>query len=226
MKKISRTKSVLRGIKFYDPHHKPFLNDVPEDEAARAEMLLKKISKTKNVLRGTRSYLIGPMEYLNGEGWRNEIKEKLSGRGIKFYDPYHKPFLNDVPEDEAARAEMLHWRETEQYDLVSARMKAVRGYDLRLCDVCDWFVAVIKPNIASWGSAEEITTLIREKKTIFLVIDDPLGKKVCPLWLFGVLPHKYIYNSLEDAIDTIKAIDDGIVKISNDKFKLLKPEYR
>lgn len=166
------------------------------------------------------------MEFENGEGWRNKLKNALDGRGIKFYDPYHKPFLHDIPEDEAARQEMYHWRESGQYDLVSQRMKQVRSCDLRLCDICDWFVAVIKPKLASWGSAEEITTVVREKKPIFLVIDDEKGKKACPLWLFGVLPHKYIYNSLAEAIDTIKAIDDGIVKCSSDRWKLLKPEFR
>jgi hypothetical protein len=166
------------------------------------------------------------MEFVNGEAWRNVVKKELGNRGITFFDPYHKPFMDDVPEDESSRKEMMHWRETGQFDLLAQRMKQVRAYDLRLCDISDWFVAVIKPSIASWGSAEEITTLIREKKTIFLVIDDPLGKRACPLWLFGVLPHKYIYDSVDDAIKTIKAIDDGIVKISNDRFKLLKPEFR
>ena len=121
---------------------------------------------------------------------------------------------------------MLHWMETEQYDLVASRMKEVRGYDLRLCDVCDWFIAVIKPSIASWGSAEEITTVIREKKPLFLIIDDPRGKRACPLWLLGVLPHKYIYNNLQEAIQTIKYIDAGIVKMSSDRWKLLLPELR
>ena len=182
--------------------------------------------KKVNFLCKTRCYLIGSMEFVNGEGWRNTVKSKLDGRNITFFDPYHKPFIDDVPEDDASRKDMLHWRETEQYDLVAQRMKQVRAYDLRLCDISDWFIAVIKPSIASWGSAEEITTLIREKKTIFLVIDDPKGKRACPLWLFGVLPHKYIYDSLDDAINTIKANDDGIVRISNDSFKLLKPEMR
>ena len=182
--------------------------------------------KPKNLLKRTRCYLIGSMEFLNGEGWRNTVKKELGDRNITFFDPYHKPFIDDVPEDDAARQEMLHWRETGQYDLVAQRMKQVRAYDLRLCDISDWFIAVIRPSVASWGSAEEITTLIREKKTIFLVIDDPKGKRACPLWLFGVLPHKYIYDSLEDAINTVKAIDDGIVKISNDRFKLLKEEFR
>lgn len=166
------------------------------------------------------------MQYSDGRGWRDTVKESLKDRGIKFFDPYHKPFVHDVPEDESSRAEMLHWMETEQYDLVSQRMKQVRGYDLRLCDLCDWYIAVIKPAVASWGSAEEITTIIREKKPLFLVIDDPRGKKATPLWLMAVMPHKYIYNNLDDAIQTIKAIDDGIVKMSSDRWKLLIPELR
>jgi hypothetical protein len=179
-----------------------------------------------NLLKDTRCYLIGHMQYCDGRGWRDTIKTTLKDRGIKFYDPYYKPFLHDVPEDENSRAEMLHWMETEQYDLVVQRMKDVRGYDLRLCDICDWFVAVIKPNVASWGSAEEITTINREKKPLFLVIDDPKGRRACPLWLMGVLPHKYIYNNIEEAIETIKAIDVGTVKMSSDRWKLLTPELR
>jgi len=179
-----------------------------------------------NCLRDTRCYLIGHMQYVNGEGWRTDVKKRLGPRNIKFYDPYHKPFIQDIPEDENSRQEMHHWMETEQYDLVAQRMKAVRGYDLRLCDVCDFFIAVIAPEIPSWGSAEEITTVIREKKPLFLVINHPQGKKKTPLWLMGIMPHKYIYNSLEEAFKMIEAIDDGIVKMSSDRWKLLKPELR
>ena len=181
---------------------------------------------TRNLLRNTRCYLIGHMQYSNGESWRTEVKTNCKDLGIKFYDPYYKPFIHNIPEDESSRKEMLHWMDIEQYDLVSARMKPVRGYDLRLCDVCDWFIAVIKPEVASWGSAEEITTVIREKKPLFLVIDHPRGKKACPLWLLGTLPHKYVYSTLSEVIDTVKAIDSGIVRMSSDRWKLLKPEFR
>ena len=166
------------------------------------------------------------MENINGESWRNSVKEQLSDRGIIFFDPYHKPFIYDVPEDENSRKEMSHWRETEQYDILAQRMRSVRGYDLRLCDICDFFIVNINPKIASWGSAEEIVTVIRQKKPVFLSIDDPLGKKACPLWLFGVLPHKYIYDNVAQVINCIKAIDDGIIKLNSDRWKLLKPELR
>lgn len=166
------------------------------------------------------------MQYSNGEGWRNDVKSQLSSRGIKFYDPYHKPFIQDIPEDESSRKEMIHWMDTEQYDLVYTRMKQVRNYDLRCCDLCDWFIAVIKPEVASWGSAEEITTVIKEKKPLFLVIDHPNGKKATPLWLMSIMPHKYIYNSLQDVIDTIKNIDDGIIHMSSDRWKLFREDLR
>ena len=198
----------------------PILSDKEFDD------IVKELERPTNLLRGTRCYLIGHMQYMDGRGWRDKIKERFKHDGIKFYDPYHKPFIQDIPEDEDARAEMLHWMETEQYDLVAQRMKAVRSCDLRLCDICDWYVAVIKPAVASWGSAEEITTLIREKKPLFLVIDDPRGKKACPLWLMAIMPHKYIYNNLEEAMQTIQAIDDGVIKMSSDRWKLLLPELR
>lgn len=164
------------------------------------------------------------MQYLNGRGWRDQVKTSLDNRGITFFDPYHKPFVHDVPEDESSREQMLNWMETEQYDLVQTRMWAIRGYDLRLCDVCDFFIAHINPAVASWGSAEEITTVVREKKPLFLSIEG--GKKKTPLWLMGKLPHKYIYNSVDEIIETIKAIDDGILKLSSEKWKLLRPELR
>lgn len=204
----------------------PYVPYAPGMKSPVMSKITTKLSEKKNLLKDTRCYLIGGMQYTDGRGWRDEVKDTFKDSGIKFYDPYHKPFLHNIPEDDASRAEMLHWMETEQYDLVHARMKPVRGYDLRLCDICDWFIAVIKPSVASWGSAEEITTIIREKKPLFLVIDDPRGKKSTPLWLMALMPHKYIYSNLEEAIDTIKAIDKGIIHMTSDRWKLLLPELR
>lgn len=177
-----------------------------------------------NLLQKTRCYLIGHMQYENGRGWREIVKKRLVTRNITFFDPYFKPFVHDIPEDEDSRSQMIHWMETEQYDLVTSRMWSIRGYDLRLCDVCDFFIAHINPSVASWGSAEEITTVIKQKKPLFLSVEG--GKKKTPLWLMGMMPHKYIYNNVDEVMDTIEAIDDGIIKINSDRWKLLKPELR
>lgn len=177
-----------------------------------------------HALRGTRCYLIGHMQYCDGRSWRDVVKKKLKPCGINFFDPYYKPFTSVIPEDEAARLQMKQWMDTGQYDLVQSRMWDVRSCDLRLCDICDFFIAHIVPAVASWGSAEEITTVIREKKPLFLSVEG--GKKATPLWLMGALPHKYIYDSVEDVIDMIKHIDSGYVKTNSDRWKLLKPELR
>ncbi len=190
------------------------------------KFLRRSLHPKPNLLKDTQCYLIGHMENINGEGWRDEFTKFAEQLGVKVYNPYHKPFIQDIPEDEDSRREMKHWMETEQYDLVASRMKKVRGYDLRCCDKCDWFVALIKPGVASYGSAEEITTIIREKKPLFLVIDDPRGKKSCPLWLMGVMPHKYIYNTIEEVKEMVSAIDLGVVKMNSDRWKLFKPEKR
>ena len=182
--------------------------------------------KQKNILKRTRVYLAGAMEFADGRGWRERVKKDLSDRNIIFMDPYEKPFIDATPEDEDSRCEMLHWRETGQFNLLSQKMKKIRADDLRCIDLADWVLVVIQPKVASWGTGEEVPTAIKEKKPVFLVIDDPKGVAACPLWFFGAIPHKYIYGSLDDAINTIKSIDDGIIKLSSDRWHLLKEEYR
>lgn len=179
-----------------------------------------------NILRGTRCYLVGHMEYANGRDWRKYVMDELGPRGIIFFNPYHKPFVSDIPEDEAAREEMARWRESEQWELLTARMKKVRAQDLRLVDISDFFIVNILPRVASWGSSEEITTAVREKKPLFLSIDDPRGKKATPMWFFGKIPHKYIYDNIETIVERIKAIDDGIIPLCSERWRLLKPEFR
>ena len=100
----------------------PLLLDVPVD----------KTETEKNLLWRTRCYLIGHMQYADGRGWRNVVKEGLKNTGIIFFDPYLKPFVHDIPEDEEARTQLKKWMENGQYDLAQQHMWSVRGYDLRL----------------------------------------------------------------------------------------------
>ena len=44
--------------------------------------------------------------------------------------------------------------------------------------------------------------------------------------MMGMLPHHYIYDSIEDAIEMIKSIDDGSKEIDSDRWRLLKKELR
>ena len=164
------------------------------------------------------------MQNVSGRNWREEVSEKLAPLSITCFDPYKKPFMKDVEEDEASRQEMETWMQTKQYDRVTDRMKMVRAYDLNLVDRSDFIIAHLVPDVASWGSAEEIVTAVREKKPVFVSMEG--GKAKTPLWMLAMFPHKYIYNSIEEVVDIIKKIDNGEVRLDSGRWKLLKKEYR
>ena len=177
-----------------------------------------------NLLDKTKTYLVGHMQYLSGRNWREEIADKLKDLGITSFDPYKKPFIKDVEEDEATRQEMDVWMKTKQYDRVTERMKTIRAYDLNLVDRSDFIIAHLVPDVASWGSAEEIVTAVRMKKPVFVSMEG--GKCKTPLWMLGMFPHKYIYNSLDEIIEMLYAIDSGSKEIDSDRWRLLRKEFR
>jgi len=177
-----------------------------------------------NLLNKTKTYLVGHMQYLSGRNWREEVTEKLSPLGITCFDPYKKPFVKDVEEDEESREQMNAWMNEERYDKVTEKMKIIRSYDLNLVDRSDFIVAHLVPDVASWGSAEELVTAVRMKKPIFISMEG--GKSKTPLWMLGMLPHKYIYNSLDEILNMLYAIDNGKKQIDSDRWRLLRKEYR
>ena len=164
------------------------------------------------------------MQYVSGRNWREHVTEKLAPLSITCFDPYKKPFIKDVEEDEASRQEMETWMKTKQYDRVTERMKTVRAYDLNLVDRSDFIIAHLVPEVASWGSAEEITLAVREKKPVFISMEG--GKAKTPLWMLGMLPHKYIYNSVDEILEMLYAIDSGNKPIDSDRWRLLRKEFR
>jgi len=177
-----------------------------------------------DLLYRTKTYLVGHMQYLSGRNWREEVAEKLKPLSVTCFDPYKKPFMKDVEEDEASRQEMETWMKTKQYDRVTDRMKTVRAYDLNLVDRSDFIIAHLVPDVASWGSAEEIVTAVRMKKPVFVSMEG--GKSKTPLWMLGMFPHKYIYNNLDEIIEMLYAINNGSKEIDSDRWRLLRKEFR
>ena len=177
-----------------------------------------------NLLYRTKTYLVGHMQYLSGRDWRAEITEKLKPLSVTCFNPYEKPFMKDVEEDEDTREQMDVWMKTKQYDRVTDRMKTVRAYDLNLVDRSDFIVAHLVPEVASWGSAEEIVTAVRMKKPVFVSMEG--GKSKTPLWMLGMFPHKYIYSSIDEITDMLYAIDSGEKEIDSDRWRLLQKRFR
>lgn len=182
---------------------------------------------SQGVLYRTRCYLSGHMEYADGRGWREDVKTQLADTKIIFLDPYHKPFATSFPEDEGTRKGLASRRESgtiEDYEFLNEYFREVRSDDLRLCDIADFAIVHIIPSIASWGTAEELTTLNRMKKPIFVSIEG--GKNKCPLWILGMLNHKYIYNNVGEVISMLRRIDNREINIDSKRWRLLNPEIR
>ena len=114
--------------------------------------------------------------------------------------------------------------ENGHYSDVAKRMKQIRSYDLNLVDRSDFIIAHLVPDVASWGSAEEIVTAVRMKKPVFVSMEG--GKSKTPLWMLGMFPHKYIYNSLDEIVDMLYAINSGNKEIDSDRWRLLRKEFR
>ena len=162
----------------------------------------------KNLLEKTRTYLVGHMQYTSGRNWREYVEDELQKLNIITFNPYRKPFVKDVEEDEGARQKMSDDMDNKYYNDVAERMR----------------VAHLLPEVASWGSAEELVTAVRAKKPIFISMDG--GKQKTPLWIMGMLPHHYIYNSIEEVLDMIYQINDGKKAIDSDRWRLLRKELR
>ena len=164
------------------------------------------------------------MQYSDGRNWRENVEKELESLNITVFNPYKKPFVKDVEEDEAARSRMADDMVNGYYNDVAERMSVVRSYDLNLVDRSDFIIAHLLPDVASWGSAEELVTAVRMKKPIFISMEG--GKTKTPLWIMGMIPHNYIYDSIEEIMDMIKQIDSGEKKIDSDRWRLLRKELR
>jgi hypothetical protein len=132
--------------------------------------------------------------------------------------------MKDITETEDDVSQMKQDMQEGNFDLVGSQMRTIRSYDLNLVDRSDFIIAHLIPDLASWGSAEEIVTAVRMKKPTFISIEG--GKNKTPLWLMGMIPHKYIYNSLDEIIYMLYNIDNGKKSIDSDRWRLLKKEYR
>lgn len=181
--------------------------------------------ENRGTLWKARVYLSGSIENAkDGRSWREKAKARLNKIGIVCFDPYEKPFLHSFKEDEKTRAELSAAMKSGELDWVHRRMKDIRNEDLRLCDISDFGLFMVSQKIASWGTAEELSMMNSQKKACFVVVEG--GKKRIPLWLLGMLPPHYFYNSLEDALQMIEKIDAGKRDIDSSRWRLLKPEYR
>jgi len=176
------------------------------------------------LLYKTCTYLSSSMENAECDEWRSKCLSFFKDIGVKVFDPYNKPFMDDLDESPEFRKKIYEEREKGNLEWVHEHFRNIRAVDLSCCDRADFLTVHIYPKIASWGAAEEIYTANRAKKPIFITVEG--GIKKTPLWLLGVLPPKYFYNNVDEMLEMIYNINHRIMPIDSRRWKLLKPELR
>lgn len=180
-------------------------------------------------LKGTRVYLAGPMDRTPDGGviWRDNITKTLHEMGIFVLNPCRKP-VHLISEDEENRKLRQYYKETEQWDKLT-EFRIIRGVDLRMVDVSDFLIVNIDLSAIPFGTTEEIVTANREKKIILVWAVQ--GKKNMPDWLFWMIPHEFIFNTMEEIVAYLKDVDNGnkddkrwiIFNFSGEEHALHKP---
>jgi hypothetical protein len=164
-----------------------------------------------NRLYNTRTYLAGSMDKAldNGVGWRKMIKPILQNIGICVLDPTDKPIMKGL-EDIESRKNRENLLKEGKYRDFGSQVKLLRIIDLRMTDLVDFLVVYYNKDIPTCGTYEEIFRSNISKKPILICVEG--GKNNLPHWMFGVLPHEFIFNNWDELISYLKYVDESEVE--------------
>jgi hypothetical protein len=164
-----------------------------------------------NRLAFNRGYLCGAMDRVKDGGieWREQIKSSLVDLKVLWLDPTNKP-INIGIEDLENREYRRHCKQKGDFESVRSEMKQIRPVDLRLVDVCDFLVVNVDLDVHACGTYEELFWGNRMKKPILVRLVQ--GKRECPDWLLGTLPHQLIFSTWEEVIAYLRHVahDDHV----------------
>lgn len=178
----------------------------------------------KNLLKRTRCYLVGHMEYGDGSEWRKVVSQYLSNKfGVICFDPYEKPFKNDVKEDKETQENLKKDRKTD-LQKVHKHMKEVVAFDLAMVDRSDFIICYIDPSIPTYGTVHEIVVANLAKKPIFVCVNS--GVENTPLWLLGLLRPYCFFNSFDEIFAELENINQNSKESEQKRWKFLKNSYR
>ena len=179
---------------------------------------------SKNLLNGCKAYLSGPMEYADGTFWREEAEKALNLIGVTCFNPYQKPFISGVPENKETQKLLKEQRLNGELWKVHETMKGIVADDLAMVDRSDFIVCHIDPKTPTFGTVHEFVVANQLKKPIFTFVSG--GVRQTPLWMLGLVPTRYFYDSLSNLLENIMLINRGELEIDSSRWRLLKPEFR
>lgn len=164
-----------------------------------------------NRLRNQRCYLAGAIDRVadRGNAWRDALTPFLESLGVVVINPLKKP-TNIAQEDEETAKHKKRLKYNRQYDELSSIMKEIRSVDLRMVDISDFLVVYLDLESQPCGTLEEIFWANRQKKPIIIKMEQ--GKNNAPDWLFGTIPHSFIFDTWRDIQDYLLEINTSSIK--------------
>lgn len=164
-----------------------------------------------NRLRGLRCYLAGPIDHAedDGVGWRNQAKLWLNQRGVIPMDPCDKP-TDDVEHREigAEKKKLMELKMDRDFDELTRRMKAIAHIDLRMLDRSDFVICYIDMDAKPFGTIWELQQSLKQKKPTLVFVKE--GKQNSSLWLYGVMNHNYMFDTMGELFNYLHGIDTGL----------------
>jgi nucleoside 2-deoxyribosyltransferase len=171
-------------------------------------------------------YLAGPIDFSKDKGasYRTKLNKLLKKIGIEkkmILDPTQKP-LNHLEaykdfdtEQDFFDALVKHkrWDDYEKY------IKTIMHIDLRMVDKSDVIIATVNPDIPMCGTWHEVVEARQQKKPVLLV--DPRGKAGTSRWAVGLVGHKNIFETHEEAVEFLGDVISGKMPVDNDEWLFL-----
>lgn len=159
------------------------------------------------ILTGKTLYISGPIEHSNGPNWRIEPKKVLTEDfELDVFDPFDDPKQQwAIPLKEA--------RNNNDYEEMRRIAKHFVRKDLCLVDRSDFLIAYLPYKVPTTGTYHEIINSNNAKKPTLLVSDG--NKANIPLWLWGFIPHEFMFGSWEDLYTYLREVEAGLHRDNN-----------
>lgn len=155
-------------------------------------------------LHGSLAYVAGPMDLVEGRGagWRQDMTKFLNEYGMGVLNPCDNPIVGAMKESENYFQEMLHLKESGDWQALVNKAKRVVRSDLHLIDISNFVICYLDVGVHSSGTNTELTYAAMEKKPVILVCKQ--GKRAVPNFLWGLgLDHNMFFGTFEEAKEYI-----------------------
>ena len=159
-------------------------------------------------LKGKKAYLSGPIQFCNGENWRDIPRKVLVEEfGIDLFDPYADPKQQWVPILKQAQAD-------QDLDTIIQVCKAFVRKDLCAVDRADMLIAYLPMKVPTTGTVHEIINSNNAKKPTLLVTNSTTITDI-PLWYFGFIPPTCMFAGWDSLFEYLREVNRGEHRANN-----------